>query len=138
MPYNVFKPYLVFLLTENSHNLGCWRLALCHHILTCYFGQPIPAGWWIGKTNPVGFLKYKDFVREETIFMYKWTISDNSGNSRQTRQVFMLRIFQRSCLYYSDLSNFLSHFGSIDLILNIPCNKLYIWLKVYSVWSKWH
>ena len=58
-------------------------------------------------------------------------LTDNSGNPRQTRQ-----IFQRSCLYYSDLSNFFPHFGSVGLILNIPWNKLYIWLYIYSIWSK--
>lgn len=58
-------------------------------------------------------------------------LTDNSGNPRQTRQ-----IFQRSCLYYSDLSNFFPHFGSVGLILNIPWNKLYIWLYIYCIWSK--
>lgn len=102
----------------------------------CYFGLHIPTGWWVVNADTVDFLKHKDFVRKETMFVYRWTLSGISGNSRQMRHIFMLRSFQRSCLYYSDLSTFLPHFGSVDLILNILWNKLYIWLKDYSVWSK--
>lgn len=101
--------------------------------LLCHFGQHIPTGWLVVKTGSICFLQNKHFIRKENIFVYKWMliITDDSGNPRQTRQ-----IFQRSCLYYSDLSNFSPHFGSVELILNIPWNNLYIWLYVYSIWSK--
>ena len=98
---------------------------------TVSFWSAYSTGWLVVKTDSICFLKNKNFVREENIFIYKWMLTDNSGNPRQTRQ-----IFQRSCLYYSDLSNFFPHFGSVELILNIPWNRLYIWLWIYSIWSK--
>lgn len=135
LPCNVLKPCLVFPPTDRKLTWSGVVKTLPLYVTMCSDGQHIPTGWWLVKTNSVGFLKHKDFVRKETIFLFKWTVSDNSGNFRQMRQIFMFRNFHRSCLCYTDLPNSLPHFGSIDLILNIPWNMLYIWLKVYSIWS---
>lgn len=108
LPCNVLKIYLVFPPTDRKLTWSGVLKTLPLYVTMCYDGQHIPIGWWLVKTNSVGFLKHKDFVRKETIFfLFKWTVTDNLGNFRQMRQIFMFRNFHRSCLSYSDLSNFL-------------------------------
>ena len=119
---------------ESSHNLDWWSLfcSMSPCSLTCYFGQHIPNGWWLEKTNSLGFLKHKGFSERKPLlcsneqFLIIHMISES----------FMFTGFHRSCLYCSDLSNSFPHFGSIELTLNIPWNTLYMWLKVYSIQSK--